>query len=129
MGQSVCRALTADFTATRNIQGARTRTEAQMSLRPSSIESQPAPFRSPVLVPLLLPLGAPRPVQYLVTVRGRVGQRADGLERLDGRARPAMHHDQRQCVLMLGAHVDEVGVDVLWDVAAAFLEVVGRGAT
>ena len=33
-------------------------------------------------------------------VRGRVGQRADGLEQLDDRAGPAMRHDQRQRVLM-----------------------------
>ena len=35
-------------------------------------------------------------------VRGRVGERADGLEQLDDRARPAVGHDQRQRVLVLG---------------------------
>ena len=42
------------------------------------------------------------------TVRGRVGQRTDGLEQLDDRAGPAMRHDQRQRVLMPGPDVDEV---------------------
>jgi hypothetical protein len=31
-------------------------------------------------------------------VRGRIGQRADGLEQLDDRTGPAMRHDQRQRV-------------------------------
>ena len=44
-------------------------------------------------------------------VSGRVGQRADGLEQLDHRAGPAVRHDQRQRVLVLGAHVDEVDLD------------------
>ena len=34
-------------------------------------------------------------------VRGRVGERADGLEQLDDRAGPAVRHDQRQRVLVL----------------------------
>ncbi len=46
-------------------------------------------------------------------VRGRVGQRADGLQQLDHRAGPAVRHDQRQRVLMLRAHVDEVDVDAV----------------
>ena len=33
-------------------------------------------------------------------VRGRVGERADGLEQLDDRAGPAVRHDQRQRVLV-----------------------------
>ena len=41
----------------------------------------------------------------------RRGQRLDRLEQLDHRARPAVGHDQRQRVLVLGAHVDEVDVD------------------
>ena len=41
-------------------------------------------------------------------VRGRVGQRADGLEQLDDRAGPAVRHDQRQRVLMPRPDVDEV---------------------
>ena len=44
-------------------------------------------------------------------VRGRVGQRADGLEQLDDGAGPAVGHDQRQRVLVLRAHVDEVDLD------------------
>ena len=40
-------------------------------------------------------------VLRLPTVRGRVGQRADGLEQLDHRAGPAVRHDQRQRVLVL----------------------------
>ena len=44
-------------------------------------------------------------------VRGRVGQRADGLEQLDDRAGPAMRHDQRQRVLMPRPDVDEVDLD------------------
>ena len=43
-------------------------------------------------------------------VRGRVGQRADGLEQLDHRAGPAVRHDQRQRVLVSRLHVDEVDV-------------------
>ena len=43
-------------------------------------------------------------------VRGRVGQRADGLEQLDDRAGPAVRHDQRQRVLVPRLHVDEVDV-------------------
>ena len=45
------------------------------------------------------------------TVRGRVGERADRLDQLDDRARPAVRHDQRQRVLVLGPHVDEVDLD------------------
>ena len=41
-------------------------------------------------------------------VRGRVGQRADGVEQLDDGAGPAVRHDQRQRVLVLGLDVDEV---------------------
>ncbi len=48
-------------------------------------------------------LGAP-------TVRGRVRQRADRVEQLDHRARPAVGHDQRQRVLVRRADVDEVDV-------------------
>ena len=43
-------------------------------------------------------------------VRGRVGQRADGLKQLDDRAGPAMRHDQRQRVLVPRPDVDEVDV-------------------
>ena len=46
-------------------------------------------------------LGAP-------AVRGRVGQRADRVEQLDHRARPAVGHDQRQRVLVRRGDVDEV---------------------
>ena len=44
-------------------------------------------------------------------VRGRVGQRADGLEQLDDRAGPAVRHDQRQRVLVPRLDVDEVDLD------------------
>ena len=43
-------------------------------------------------------------------VRGRVGQRADGVEHLDNGARPAVRHDQWQRVFVLGLDVDEVDV-------------------
>jgi len=43
-------------------------------------------------------------------VRGRVGERADDLEQLDDRARPAVRDDQRQRVLVPGLHVDEMHV-------------------
>ena len=43
-------------------------------------------------------------------VRGRVGQRADGVEQLDDGAGPAVGHDQRQRVLVRRLDVDEVDV-------------------
>ena len=43
-------------------------------------------------------------------VRRRVGERADDLELLDDRARPAVRDDQRQGALVLRADVDEVDV-------------------
>ena len=46
----------------------------------------------------------------VAAVRGRVGERADGLEELDDRAGPAVRHDQRQRVLVRRLHVDEVDV-------------------
>jgi len=50
-------------------------------------------------------------VRGAAAVRGRVGERLDGLEQLDDRAGPAMGHDQRQRALVPRAHVDEVDVD------------------
>jgi hypothetical protein len=44
---------------------------------------------------------------------GRIGERADRLEQLDHGAGPAVRHDQRQRVLVLRAHVDEVDVDAV----------------
>jgi hypothetical protein len=44
-------------------------------------------------------------------VRGRVGERADGLEQLDDRAGPAVGHDQRQRVLVSRPDVEEVQLD------------------
>ena len=44
-------------------------------------------------------------------VSRRIGERADGLEQLDHRARPAVGHDQRQRVLVLRLDVDEVDLD------------------
>src|SRR6476620_7785612 len=41
-------------------------------------------------------------------VRDRVRQRADGVDQLDHGAGPAVGHDQRQRVLVLGPDVDEV---------------------
>jgi hypothetical protein len=46
-------------------------------------------------------------------VSGWVGQRADGLQQLDDRAGPDVRHDQRQRVFVLGAHVDEVDLDLI----------------
>ena len=43
-------------------------------------------------------------------MRGRIGERADGLEQLEHRAGPAMRHDQRQGVRDARADVDEVDV-------------------
>src|SRR3712207_8514150 len=40
-------------------------------------------------------------------VRGRVGERADGLEQLDDRAGPAVGHEKRQCVLVTRARSEE----------------------
>src|SRR4029077_19394554 len=50
-------------------------------------------------------------VVRLATVRGRVGERTDGLEQLDDRSGPAVRHDQRHRVLVLRLHVDKVDVD------------------
>ena len=44
-------------------------------------------------------------------VRRRIGERADRLEQLDDRARPAVGHDQRQRVVVLRLDVDEVDLD------------------
>ena len=46
-------------------------------------------------------------------VRRRVGERADRVEHLDHGAGPAVRHDQRQRVLVLGPDVDEVDVDAV----------------
>jgi hypothetical protein len=46
-------------------------------------------------------------------VCSRIGEGADRLEQLDDRARPAVRHDQRQRVLVLRLHVDEVDVDAV----------------
>ncbi len=46
-------------------------------------------------------------------VRRRVGQRADDLEELQDRAWPAVRDDQRQRVLVLRLHVDEVDVEAV----------------
>ena len=44
---------------------------------------------------------------------GRIGQRLDDLELLDGRARPAVGDDQREGVVVRRADVDEVDVDAI----------------
>ena len=41
---------------------------------------------------------------------GGIGQRFDDLQLLDDRARPAMRDDERQCVLMLRANVNEMNI-------------------
>jgi hypothetical protein len=46
----------------------------------------------------------------LPAVRSRVCERADDVEQLDDGAGPAVSHDQRQRVFVLGADVDEVDV-------------------
>ena len=43
-------------------------------------------------------------------VCGWVGQRLDDLQLLDDRTRPTVGDDDRQCVFVLGLHVDEVDV-------------------
>jgi len=49
-------------------------------------------------------------IRRVGSMRRRVGERTDDLELLDGRARPPVGHDERQRILMLGPHVDEVDV-------------------
>jgi hypothetical protein len=49
-------------------------------------------------------------IRRIGSVRRGVGERIDDLKLLDGRARPPVGHDERQRILMLGAHVDEVDV-------------------
>ena len=49
-------------------------------------------------------------IRRVGSVRRGVGERLDDLELLDGRARPPVGHNERQRMLMLGAHVDEVDV-------------------
>src|SRR5215204_2260450 len=44
------------------------------------------------------------------SVRCGIDERIDDLELLDGRARPPVGHDERQRILMLRAHVDEVDI-------------------
>ena len=43
-------------------------------------------------------------------MRGGIGERADELELLDGRARPAVADDERQCVLVLRTDMNEMDV-------------------
>jgi hypothetical protein len=52
-------------------------------------------------------------VRRIAALRGGIGQRADGLQQLHDRARPAVGHDQRQGVVMPRLHVDEVDVDAV----------------
>ena len=49
-------------------------------------------------------------VRRVAAVRARVGQRADDVEELDDRARPAVREQQRQRVRLGRAHVQEVDV-------------------
>jgi hypothetical protein len=41
---------------------------------------------------------------------GGIGERSDDLQLFDHRTGPAVRHDQRQCIFMPGADVDEVDV-------------------
>ena len=52
-------------------------------------------------------------VRGVAPVGSRVGQRADRVDQLDHRARPAMDHDQRQRALVRRLDVDEVDVDAI----------------
>ena len=61
-------------------------------------------------------------VRRACAVLRRVGERIDDLQLLDGRTRPTVRDDERQRVLVLGAHVDEVDVDPV-DLG----DVVGKG--
>jgi hypothetical protein len=45
------------------------------------------------------------------TVRRGIGQRADDLQLLDDRAGPSVRDDERQCVVMAGADVNEMNVE------------------
>ena len=49
-------------------------------------------------------------IRRIGSMRGGVGERLDDLQLLDRRARPPVRHYQRQRILMLGAHMDEVDV-------------------
>ncbi|MCY1231635.1 hypothetical protein D9M72_440920 [compost metagenome] len=49
-------------------------------------------------------------VLNLAAMSGRVGQRGDDVQQLKDRARPAMGHDQRKCILMARAYVDEMNI-------------------
>jgi hypothetical protein len=42
---------------------------------------------------------------------GGIGQRIDDLQLLDDRAGPPMRDDQRQCIVMLGANVNEMNIE------------------
>ena len=41
-------------------------------------------------------------------VLGRIRERTDGVEHLYDRTGPAVRHDQRQCILVWGSHVEKV---------------------
>src|SRR5262245_52966657 len=49
----------------------------------------------------------------LSAVGGRIGERVDGLEKLEGRSGPAVGHDQRHGVRMRRAYVDELNVETV----------------
>jgi hypothetical protein len=49
-------------------------------------------------------------VLWSAAVRRRVGERADDVQHLDDRARPAVRDDERQRVLVRRLDVDEVDV-------------------
>ena len=52
-------------------------------------------------------------VRGVAAVRGRVGERADDVQHLDDRARPAVRDDHRQRVLVRRPDVDEVDVEAV----------------
>jgi hypothetical protein len=43
-------------------------------------------------------------------MRRGIGERIDDLQLFDGRAGPAVRDDERQRILVIGTHVDEVNV-------------------
>jgi hypothetical protein len=52
-------------------------------------------------------------VLLAAAVGARVGERADHVQHLDDRARPAVRDHERQRVIVLRAHVDEVDIETV----------------
>jgi hypothetical protein len=49
-------------------------------------------------------------VRRAAAMRGGIGERLDDLQLLDDRARPAVRDDERQCIVMLRSHMNEMNV-------------------